>query len=305
MKKHLWNLGKTLLFITILALLLAQANYVLRNKYLAEEVSCFYQQERDSLDVLFIGSSHIMCGIYPDQLEREYGFKSYDFASSAMVLPQCYYQLREALRCQTPKLVVLDASGAEYGDDKTGTAEFAHIQLDNFRFSCNKLAAIYDLIEPDLRKEYLIPLIKFHTRWKEVCAQDFQPIVSDTRGAVVYTKQTEVEAPPQIPREERTHMAETPETYLRMCLDECRARNIPVLLLHTPTLLGAEIQRKYNDVDRVAEEYGVPCLNLQYELDAMGFDLRTDMADEGHCNDKGAAKVTSFVGAYITQLLNP
>lgn len=304
MKKHLWKLGKTLLFWAILLLLLVQTNYVLRNKNLAEEVYCFYQEEPNSLDVLFVGSSHIMCGIYPDLLEQNFGLKSYDCASSAMVLPQCYYQLLEALRYQTPKLVVLDASGSAYGDVKTGTAEYAHIQLDNFRFSANKIAAIYDLIEPESRKEYLFPLIVFHTRWKELKCQDLEPIVSDTRGAVVYTKQAVVgELPTLIPREDRTPLAEVPESYLRKCLDECRARDIPVLLLCTPTLYDEQTQRMYNSVDPIAAEYGVPYLNLHYSLDEMGFDLRTDMADEGHCNDKGAAKVTAYVGAYIMEML--
>lgn len=304
MKKHLWNLIKTLLFFALLVLLLHEANAILRDKNMAEEVYCFYQEEPNSLDVVFIGSSHIMCGIYPDQLEQEYGLKSYDFASSAMVLPQCYYQLREALREQSPRLLVLDVSGSAFGDAKVGTKEYVHAQLDNFPWSLNKLEAIYDLIEPELRTEFLFPLIKFHSRWKNLSQKDFSPIINQTRGAVINIQQAEVsELPPLIPREEYTPMAEVPETYLRKCLDYCQDRNIRVLLIHTPTLYGPETQRKYNAVDQIAAEYGVPYLNLLYELDAMGFDLRTDMADEGHCNDKGAAKVTSYVGAYITQLL--
>lgn len=87
----------------IFCLLFSGATYILRNKNEANIVLPFYDEPKNTLDVIFIGSSHVMCSVYPMELYDRYGIASYVFASSAQLLPQSYYQLKEALRYQTPK----------------------------------------------------------------------------------------------------------------------------------------------------------------------------------------------------------
>lgn len=85
----------------IFCLLFSGATYILRNKNEANIVLPFYDEPKNTLDVIFIGSSHVMCSVYPMELYDRYGIASYVFASSAQLLPQSYYQLKEALRYQT------------------------------------------------------------------------------------------------------------------------------------------------------------------------------------------------------------
>ena len=156
-------------FLLILALLVHGLTFVTRNKNEAELVYPYYDEPKNSLDVVFVGSSHLMCGVYPMELYREYGIAAYDYTSSALVLPQAYYQVAEALRTQTPEVLVLDISGVAYSNTKVGSPEYVHVQLDNMKWSLNKITAIHDLIEdPGDRLEYYFPLLKFHTRWKEL-----------------------------------------------------------------------------------------------------------------------------------------
>lgn len=299
--------GKRLLgavcFLLILALLVNGLTFITRNKNEADLVCPYYDEPNNSLDVVFVGSSHVMCGIYPLELYHEYGIAAYDYTSSALVLPQAYYQAVEALKTQTPKVLVLDISGVAYNDTKVGSLEYVHVQLDNMKWSLNKIAAINDLIEdPGARLEYYFPLLKFHTRWKDLNPADYKKITGDSKGARVSDTVLEGAVPQEImPKDYVVPMSEYPEVYLRKILDYCRDRGVQVLLLNLPFIAAETSQGKYNAVYEIAEEYGLPYLNLMHHLDDIGFDYSTDLRDTSHCNRSGAEKVTSYVGGYLKE----
>ncbi len=291
------------LFLLILALLVSALTQILRDKNEANIVYPFYDEPKDSLDVVFVGSSFTMCGMYPMELYDQFGIASYNYASSALVFPQAYYQTVEALKYQSPKVLVIDASGAVYADDKVGSKEYVHVQLDNMKWSMNKLRAIQDLIEdPSDRLEYYFPLLKFHTRWKNVTEEDYKPITGPSKGAFVSDAiLADPTVYPTVPAEEKAALSRTAETYLRRILDTCREEGVTVLLVNYPTLSNEDDQRKYNAVADIAGEYGVEYLNLLHGFEELGLDPYTDFRDQYHLNRSGALKVTAALGAYLKE----
>lgn len=293
---------KPICFLILLFTLLSYATYVLRNKNEADIVLPYYSEPRDSLDVVFVGSSHIMCGVYPMELWNDYGVASYNFASSAQVLPQSYYQVREALRTQTPKLMVIDCSGAVY-DSLLGSTDYVHVQFDNMRLSPVKFMAINDLVKNKKdRLEYYFNIYKFHSRWKEIKPYDFAKISGTTKGAHINTAvvkdSTNIEI---IPQNDTTEMYDNVKKYLIKIIELCKENNIETLLLSIPSCSAEQNQRRYNEVYKIADEYGLTYLNLMYYLDEMNFDFTTDMNDLYHCNTSGAKKVTQFLGKYFSE----
>ena len=104
-----------------------------------------------------------------------------------------------------------------------------------------------------------------------------------------------------MPEDHVVPISQYPEEYLRKILDYCRDRGVQVLLLNLPAIVNEAAQGKYNAVSAIAEEYGVPYLNLLHHLDGVGFDYAADLTDTSHCNRWGAEKVTSYVGAYLKE----
>lgn len=260
----------------------------------------FYDAPAGSVDVVFAGSSHTMCAIDPAVLLDKFGISAYDCASPAMPPAPIYYLTAEALRVQTPEVVALDVSGAMY-EIRTGGPEFLHVQLDNMKWSRNKIAAIRDLVEePEERWEYYFPIIRFHSRWKTLTTEDFGPIQGDTRGARI---RDGVYVPDRIPETvPPDYMVPIPgdaEKYIRKTIALCQDAGIRVILFNTPDLADALFQGRRNAVARIAEEYGVPYLNLMYHLDEMDFDWNTDLFDDGHCNRAGAEKVSCYIGRFL------
>ncbi|MBD5133220.1 MAG: hypothetical protein HDT38_01920 [Clostridiales bacterium] len=318
--KTVKRLISTVCFLLILVVLLNGLTFITRDKSESNHILSYYDEEENSLDVVFVGSSHTMCSVYPMELYHEYGITSYDCASSDLALPQVYYLVVEALKTQKPKILVLDISGVAWQNVKSGPPEFAHIQLDNMKWSLNKMTAINDLFEnPGDRLEYYFPLLKFHTRWKELILKfytrwkelspkdfkspkDFERTTDVSKGAYISEVVLENPEPVEImPEDYVGQISEYAEAYLRKALDYCCSQNVQVLLLNPPSLEDETDQRKYNAVYAIAEEYGFPYLNLMHHWDDIGFDYTTDFRDTGHCNRSGAEKVTAYMGKFLKE----
>ncbi len=284
----------------VFCILFSGVTYVLRHKGEAEIPLSFYEEEKNSLDIVFIGSSHSMCSIFPMDLYNDWGIASYVFASSAQVTAQSYYQLQAALEWQTPKLIVLDVSGVTY-DSKIGSEEYTHVQIDNMKFSMVKYEAVFDLFEPEDRLEYIFNIIRFHTRWKEIEKEDFLPVTSLTKGAVVSTTTKEQVFENTVLPEDKVELYEVADTYLRKSIELCQEKDIAVLLYNAPSCASVQSILQYNKVADIAEEYGLQYVNSLYLTEEIDLDPATDFRDASHCNAYGAKKVTGYLGAYLTE----
>lgn len=295
----------SLCFLAGLAALVGVLTEVTRDKTDGALFRPFYDAPPDSIEVIFAGSSHTMCAVDPAILDRRFGISAYDCAAPAMPPAPIYYLTAEALRVQSPKVAALDVSGAMY-EIKTGGPEFLHVQLDNMKWSKIKWQAIPDLVEdPGERWEYYFPLIRFHSRWKTLTPDDFAPVQGDTRGARIRDSVFPVAEPPEIvPPEYTAPIPASSEAYIRKTIELCQSKGVKVLLFNTPDLADALFQGRRNAVSALAEEYGVPYVNLMYHLDEMGFDWKTDLFDEGHCNRSGAEKVTAYLGRIVERMLD-
>ena len=103
-------------FALVLALLMGYGVYVLTPKHVYGVCPMLnlYLQPRNTADVLVVGTSVAYSGVNTNVLWREYGLACYNLCSAEIPYWASYYQLREALRYQKPKLILLDAKPAVY-----------------------------------------------------------------------------------------------------------------------------------------------------------------------------------------------
>ena len=138
----------------------------------------FYEMERDSVDVLFLGSSHAMASFIPQDLYDQYGIRSYNLGTPEQSLLISYYWLKEALQYQHPSVVVLETLMCyKYCDEPLNTHE-ANLRygLDPMRWSSIKAEAISSICSQDPDQtvwSYYNLFERFHTRWKSLSSNDF------------------------------------------------------------------------------------------------------------------------------------
>lgn len=146
--------------------------------YNGEETSRFpnfYKLPKNSLDVLFLGTSHVREAFIPQKLYDNYGITSYNLGSSDQPPVLSYYWLKEALKTQHPKVVVFDVSIVLSYRASLPEANVRKA-LDYMHLGMNKLEAFHALCKKDSQhseKSYYLPNIRYHNRWKELNEGDF------------------------------------------------------------------------------------------------------------------------------------
>lgn len=116
MKKTIQFIFKCILLVITACLLMTYFSIVLRPKYyeapddMTNKTEGFYALETNSLDVLFLGSSHSYYAFNPAILWKKTGAYSYVFAGECQPFSQTYYYLKQAIKTQTPQ-VSLRSSG--------------------------------------------------------------------------------------------------------------------------------------------------------------------------------------------------
>ena len=102
-KKLFWFL----VFLAIGVLLFCGFWKVFHFKY-AKRLELYYGLPKNTVDVLVTGSSHAHVHINPAILFEENGISAYILSSSNQPIWNSYYYIVEALKTQSPKLVIVE-----------------------------------------------------------------------------------------------------------------------------------------------------------------------------------------------------
>lgn len=257
----------------------------------------FYQQE-ENFDVLFMGQSHVLNGIFPMELWNDYGIVSYNFAGHGNRLATTYWVMKNALDYTQPKLIVVDC-GMLAQEDKTGLAEQVHLSLDHFPLSENKVAAIEDLFpEGDTKWDFLWKFSTYHNRWNTLTSEDYEPTLNIEKGA---ESRIGVAIPAKNRYFESTYKTQGDTMgvqYLEKIIEECQNSDIEILLTYLPFPDPTGWQAESNRVKDIAKDYDVNYLD--YHTLYKVVNDKTDFYDEdSHMNPSGARKITTYIGEYI------
>lgn len=100
----------------------------------------FRNIDKETVDVLCVGSSHVYNGINPVQMWDDYGIAAYDLACGSQSVWFSYYYIKEALKTQQPEIVILDVYTLRSADEDFDTKVQAN--LLNLPLSYNKWKAL-------------------------------------------------------------------------------------------------------------------------------------------------------------------
>ena len=164
-----------LFFILLLLITLYLLSCVLKVKsgHGIDQQEGLYWQEENSIDVMFLGTSHVHCDINTGLLYDSYGITAYDYSGAEQPLWMTYYYLKELYRYQTPELVVLDLYGpARFKEDY----QYSWISenIYGMRFSSNKLKMLLVSVEPGRIRDYFPSFAIYHNRYDSLSEDDFQ-----------------------------------------------------------------------------------------------------------------------------------
>ena len=167
----------TALFLLLQRLFLPKWNHPSMPENLTYSLETFFAQENNTDEVIFLGSSHMEYGFSPMQFYDQHGVVSYNLGLSAERLSGAFYLLREALKTQKPKVIVLDASDLFLED--TAESQWRYI-MDNMGNIGTKISMAegYSRFKTGSEEhrvpDALVPLLLYHSRWKNLSETDFR-----------------------------------------------------------------------------------------------------------------------------------
>ncbi|MDE7224338.1 MAG: hypothetical protein K2O34_11255, partial [Acetatifactor sp.] len=265
-------------------------------------VQQLYHTPEQTMDVVFAGSSHCYCSIYPEYLWRDYGYAAFDMAVSGQDKSANYYSLLELLKTQSPKVIFVEAYALLYdGYSQEGNAYRNLLSMKN---SVNSIRLIREAVAEEKQMDYLLRWPVVHTRYAELTRYDFVQYAPSEygRGANWGWKQ----GAGAWPEAAKTYMDAAPlsEENLRW-LDRILAlgdeNDIDIVFYVAPMQVYNGEQAVYNGAAEYVTAAGAKWIDCNKLFDEMGISAETDFEDGYHCNAYGAEKVTSYMGRYLQE----
>lgn len=263
----------------------------------------YLQEREDSIQVLFLGSSHMFCAVDPFHLYQAYGIPSYSACTSSQTLDLSLLMLQDFLETQQDvRLVVLDVYTASEDTQRFSDENLRyHRVLDSLpRLSGTRWQGILNLVPFGEQSEYVLPIIRHHERWCALWKADFTAPPYRMKGAFIdalMLRTTPLETPEILPPEDASVPAGF-ETLLTI-QEYCDQRGIGLLLLHAPTSPTDAEQRCANYIGLEAKRYGLDYINYLQLLEALDIEYATDFMDAGHLNASGQTKVEGHLYAHM------
>lgn len=305
MKKLIQKAVKVLAFLLVLALCYGLMDQVLKIKT-DDMVSMvkLRQLPPDTVDVLFVGSSHIGMNIDNQQIYDEFGISSFDLWVGMQPLWNSYYYLKEALRYQKPKVVMVDVflagTSAEYSLNTVAMKNIQYLSMgvDKLKAALDSFPAWQDAVEAVWGMPF------YHERYDELVQDDWNlqygkdelslSAPRQVEGVTTALKMLDYRSITNV-----TPLTEKNERYLRKLIALCKQENIPLVLLASPFEATEEEASRFNTVAQIAAEEGIPFLNFLKTYDEEGIDAASDFYDRGHLNNDGIAKFSHILGQYL------
>lgn len=296
MKKHIM---KVILFFMILFAVIGGSSYILSPK-----PDPVYQEKKNSIDVMFFGSSMCYCTFDVPLLWQEFGIPSYNMGKQQQLPSLTYYTMKDILADQHPKVIVLELYGFSYPTDNPEVVGpgLTGASLDIMRMSQCKTEAIQANV-PDQSKwiEYQIPFIRTHSNWKSLSLSSFTGIDSlNYKGFASYFKGVPSQKPNQsVLNDEQQKMGSAKKEYLYKIIALAKQENIPLVFVKAPYPIRTDIVEMTNTVKEIAHQNQIPFIDYTRKFDELNFDFTQDTRDGQHLSSLGAEKVTRDLGKYL------
>lgn len=258
--------------------------------------------DKNSIDVLFLGTSHSYSAIDPMYIYEKTGITSYVFGGPGLRMDLTYMSLAEALKTQNPSVVFLDMSALQY-DSQLEEAK-CHKVLDQLSMSKLKLEYAFNNGSEDMKPlDAIFPFFRYHTRWTEIGEDDYKYMINDLNETYVRGHFVNYEIVPtelHFYDNVEYHLMDRNLEYITKIKELCDEKNIELIFYKIPTPQWYESWSK--GAEELGEKFDVPYLELFYKLDEMGVDPNKDFRDlNEHMNQYGAEKVSNYLAEYIEE----
>lgn len=293
------------IILMIITIYLISSVLSLKSPHGIDQSDGIYWQPSQTIDVVFMGTSHVHCGINTGLLWEKYGIPSYDYSGAEQPLWMTYYYLKELYKYQTPEIVVVDMyAPARFKEDY----QYGWISenIHGMRFSMNKLDMLRVSVEPQKLAQYFPSFAVYHSRYDDLKEADFDSFFWNDKEQEAFKGYTpywnvEPQIAPVIAEEKANGLTVKSEQYLRNIISLAKENGSRLILITIPYVITAEDKKTYNRIREIALEEDIEFIDYNEYYEEIGLDFTQDFNDESHLNYWGSCKFTEYLGAFLKE----
>ncbi len=278
--------------------------------YPPSSISYFYKEPKNSLDVVYIGSSNVFIQFNTVLAYNLYGYTTGLLSTDAQPFVLTKYLIEESEKYQKPSLYIVDLAKVadvvdtfnDYGLRRT---------IDSMKFSQNRLDAIDEMLsyKSDIdKKEYINYYFSFffyHNKWKRI-SKDNIIGNNDYYKGYLFDKERvaveDIEFKKWINNREK--LPEESEKVLNELIEYIRKNNINVLFTVPKRNFDEKINLSINEAIDIIKQNGLNVINFNTLEDFNNIDFSKDFYNEAHLNVYGATKFTLYFSKYLKENYN-
>ncbi len=292
-------------------------------------MNSFRSLEKNSLDALFVGSCHMYSSIMPMEIYNKTGITGHIVASPSQDIPTSYYYIKEALKTQNPKVIVLDVFSISREctyESEDAFLSSAYSSFSVLSLSPDKIKYIMEFPYKINKLEAMFPFFKFHTRWSSLKPGDFEPQSKEVlldKGWFLfwnvvstmpkdsffdplrfsylngYSERTPALSYDEI--QETNTLDPITREYLDKIVKLTRDAGIHLCFMVAPYTMELEEAQKYKAFKEYAGQVNIPVIDFNANSTIQEISLTyADMTDWQHVNTAGALKLTDYMAEYLT-----
>ncbi len=271
-------------------------------------ISQFYEEPKNSLDVVYIGSSNSYAHFNNTLAYHLYGYTTGLLASDGQPFALVEYLLKEATKYQKPNVYVIDINCITTDVGYFNSGDVRKV-TDNMKFSKNRIDAINDLIQylpqedQDEKLSFYFSFLTYHNSWRYIGDYSFKPI-SLIKGHLI-DEGTAVISPEEeyVWKKEEMELPEENKQILTDLMDYIEDEKLEVLFVIPPRSFTEENNKKLNYAARMLEDRGFKVFNANL-VDEINIDFSHDLYNSAHLNAYGATKFTKYFAKYLKDNYN-
>lgn len=296
------NWLKFTLFSLILSIVLVGLDiFVFTGEMKNSHYKQFFEEEENSLDLIFVGNSTVRNGIIPNQIWNDYNLTAFNVTNSPSHPEVIVLAIDEIARLQNPELVFIDITGLAFQNEdiqKTYVEEFVGAMPNSAHKEEIKSRYEYFDGEKELfanHNDYRNPEYFNNKAKQNKYLKGFTPKYGtiDVAESTIQLDNTVVELP------------NDGKKYLKKILDTCaKYPEINFVFGRMPRVITeSSVQETYALRSAIPSinEYGYDYLELEQYYDEIGLVSNEDFDDVIHMNYYGAVKFTKFIIPFLKE----
>lgn len=325
MKKGFIRLGiRAAAFLLIFATLFTVVTLIFlpKRSYKSEvgQPAGFYEEPDNTIDVLFLGSCNMYSSMSPVLMYESHGITGYCFSCPDQEMSTAYYYLKEALKTQELKAVVLESLFLTLTNNSK-REHYNRFAFDYFPLNWNKTVLAYETSEresefmkkydstaPDALLTfagYMFPLLRYHGR-TDLTANDLTFFLTDDlynpyKGGIPQYSYTSNDDNYFSKVFNGTSINEMSLEYVPKIKALCDELGIPFIIAKSPNYARWGYDDSYTKIVReFADELGVPFIDFHAE-EYNNFEIWDYGYQTGRLNVYGVKKFSTTMGDYLTE----